>query len=66
MRRCCPPEKHISFLKKRQNMERFVMDRKTVQLGIYLRYKFNNRPGVFLAGLLALKCRYGFLPCLIT
>lgn len=50
MRRHCSPEKHISFLEKRQNMERFVMDRKTVQLGIYLRYKFNNRPGVFFSG----------------
>lgn len=48
MRRYFSLEKQISFLEMQQKTERFVMDRKTVQLGIYLRYKFNNRPGVFL------------------
>ncbi len=38
MRRYESPQKQISFLEKRQNTERFAMDRKTVQLGIYLRY----------------------------
>lgn len=47
MRRYLFPEKHISFLEKRQKMERFNMNRKTVQLGIYLRYKFNNRRAFF-------------------
>lgn len=47
MRRHFFPKKRISFLEKRQKTERFIMDRKTVQLGIYLRYKFNNRPSVF-------------------